>query len=148
MKYELTDETIAVCGRILHRVRYLETGELGGWIERENNLSQDGEAQVCGDAQVYGNALVSGKARVSGDAWETSPLQIQGTKFFFSVSSKDCVTVGCHVKTIAEWQETYEAEFDDHEFTAKERREYKLYFNLASALYGWGVTLPVEEEKQ
>ena len=129
MKYELTDETREVFGKKLRRVRYLETGELGGWIEGERNLSQ------------------AGNARVYGDAWEASPLQIQGTKFFFCVSSKDCVTVGCHTKTIAEWQETYEAEFDEHEFTAEERREYKLYFNLASALYGWGVTLPVEEEK-
>ena len=39
------------------------------------------------------------------------------------------------------------AEFDDHEFTAEEQMEYKLYFNLASALYGWGVTLPVEDDK-
>ena len=33
MKYELTDETIEVYGKKLRRVRYLETGELGGWIE-------------------------------------------------------------------------------------------------------------------
>jgi hypothetical protein len=33
MKYELTGETKEVCGKLLYRVRYLENGELGGWIE-------------------------------------------------------------------------------------------------------------------
>jgi hypothetical protein len=135
MKYELTNDTIEVKGKTLRRVRYLATGELGGWIESEKNLSQDGDARVSGDAQVYGNAQ------------NKSPLQIQGTRFFFSVSSQDSVAVGCHTKTIAEWEATYEDEFNEHDFTAEERREYKLYFNLASALYGWGVTLPVGEKE-
>ena len=34
----------------------MDASELGGWIEKESNLSQDGDAWVCGDARVYGNA--------------------------------------------------------------------------------------------
>ena len=47
-KYELTDETIIRDGRILHRIRAVrdfadvKAGELGGWIEKESNLDQDG----------------------------------------------------------------------------------------------------------
>ena len=43
-------------------------GELGGYIEKEENLSVFGNAWVYGNAQVYGNARVSGNARVYGDA--------------------------------------------------------------------------------
>ncbi|MFR8514935.1 MAG: polymer-forming cytoskeletal protein, partial [Akkermansia sp.] len=43
-------------------------GEVGGYIEKEVNLSQDGNAWVFGDAEVFGDAKVSGNAKVSGDA--------------------------------------------------------------------------------
>ena len=74
MKYRLTDETKEFYGRILHRIEAIETfgnveaGEKGGWIEKEENLSQEGLCWVCGDAQVYGNALVYDNAWVYGDA--------------------------------------------------------------------------------
>ena len=128
MKYELTDETIVVFERTLHRVRYCADGALGGWIEFEDNLDQDG------DAQVY------------GDAWEKSPLQIQGAKFFFSVSSKTHITVGCTSLTVAKWLEVYEEMFNRHEFTREEQAEYIAYFNLAAQLYGWEERIPVKEE--
>jgi hypothetical protein len=159
MKYELTEETIEVFDRTLRRIRYLETGEVGGWLESEKNLSQDGDAQVYGDARVsgnarvygnaqvygnawvYGNARVYGNAQVYGDAWEVSPLQIQGTKYFFSVSSKTSIRIGCTDKTVDAWLASYEHGFDEYGFTEKERIEYKLYFNLAATLYGWEVPL-------
>ena len=49
-KYELTDETISVNGHTLHRIRALinfynvKAGEVGGYIENEENLSQYGDA--------------------------------------------------------------------------------------------------------
>ena len=69
-KYELTDETKGIGGITLHRIRALrdipsvkvKSGDLGGWIEKESNLTQ------YGDAWVSGNAIVSGNAKVSGDA--------------------------------------------------------------------------------
>ena len=40
-------------------------GELWGYIEKEENLSQvSGNARVFGDARVYGNAQVSGKIKL------------------------------------------------------------------------------------
>ena len=51
-------------------------GELGGYIEKEENLNQDGDAWVSGDAWVYGNARVSGDARVYGNA------QVSGKAYF------------------------------------------------------------------
>ena len=129
MKYEFTGETKEVAGVTLRRVRYPDTGELGGWIESEANLSQEGDARVSGDAWVCGGE------------WKKSPLQIQGTRFFFSVSSPDSITVGCTTKKVSKWLESYERDFDKHRFTEPERIEYKLYFNLAAILCGWDVPL-------
>ena len=75
-KYELTDETkTLVDGAVLHRIRAVKdfmladgtkvlAGDLGGWIEKEDNLSHGGSAWVSGDAEVYGDAQISGDAEV------------------------------------------------------------------------------------
>ena len=74
MKYKLTEETINVYGRTLHRIecvepfKDIEAGDKGGFVESENNLSQDGGAWVYGDAMVYGGAWVYGDAWVCDDA--------------------------------------------------------------------------------
>ena len=73
-KYELTSETKVINGVKLHRIKALESfgrvekGELGGWIESEKNLSQDGNAWVYDNAKVGGNAEVSGNAVVGESA--------------------------------------------------------------------------------
>ncbi|CAB4144433.1 hypothetical protein UFOVP455_42 [uncultured Caudovirales phage] len=81
MKYKLTDETIEHNGRRLYRIQALKdfgnvkAGELGGYVESEKNLSQEGNcwvshtAKVFGNARVYDDALISGNARVYDDAW-------------------------------------------------------------------------------
>ncbi|MGG6547841.1 UNVERIFIED_CONTAM: hypothetical protein NY100_20785, partial [Prevotella sp. 15_C9] len=74
-KFELLlDDTIDVFDRKLFRIKAkinfgnVETGEIGGYIEKEENLSENGNAWVYGNARVYGDAWVYGDARVSGDA--------------------------------------------------------------------------------
>ena len=78
-KYTLSEaETKKWCGHTLHKVIYtdewLKEQEFdkkyiaGGWIESEDNLSQDGGAVVYGNAWAYGDAQVYGDARVCGDA--------------------------------------------------------------------------------
>ena len=65
-RYKLTDESIEVFGKKLFRIIALksfadvEKDCLGGYLEREENLSQSGNAWVFDDAQVYGNAKVYG----------------------------------------------------------------------------------------
>jgi hypothetical protein len=56
----------------------VEKGELGGWVEKEENLSHDGDAWVYGNALVYGNAWVHGDAQVSGDAWVYGNARVHG----------------------------------------------------------------------
>ncbi|WP_254473248.1 hypothetical protein [Bartonella sp. B1098] len=76
-KYEFTDETIEIDGHILHRIRALRDfgymfgavreGDLGGFIEKEDNLSHDGSCWVFDNARVYQNAHVSDDAYVACD---------------------------------------------------------------------------------
>lgn len=75
-KYEFTDETWIIDGAVLRRIRAVRdipevgvrVGILGGFLQAERNLSQDGPAWVHGDACVMGSALVEGRAFVSGQA--------------------------------------------------------------------------------
>lgn len=82
-KYELTEETVTVYGKTLYLIRAVrdfgsvKTGEFGGYIEKEENLSH------FGDAWVYGNAKVSGDARVSGNAWVYGNAEVFNTRHFF-----------------------------------------------------------------
>ena len=115
-KYEFTGETKDCFGIPLKRIRALVTitgvissGDAGGWIESEKNLSQDGDAWVSGDALVYGNARVSGDARVYGNA---SILWISkvGSEFGTLTAYRNkyngiTVTRGCFAGTLDEFRE-------------------------------------------
>ena len=73
-KYKLSNIAIEFNGVTLHRIKALKdfsdvkAGDLGGWIEKEENLSQIGNAWVYSNAKVYGNAKVFGNAQVFGKA--------------------------------------------------------------------------------
>ena len=90
-KYELTDETIVVDNKTLHRIRALksfinayaavEVGDLGGYIESERNLSHDNHswiydhgmvmdgAFVCDDGVVANNSLIKEHATVKDNGY-------------------------------------------------------------------------------
>ena len=82
-KYELTEETVTVYGKTLYRIRAVrdfgsvKTGEFGGYIEKEENLSHFGNAWISGDAWVYGNA------RVFGNAWVYGEVQVAGNAWVY-----------------------------------------------------------------
>ena len=89
-KFELTAEFVTnVFGKKLFRIKALVAfgnvvkGELGGFIEKEDNLSHDGDAWVYGDAQIAGDAQVSGNAQVSGDAWVYGNARISGDAWVY-----------------------------------------------------------------
>jgi carbonic anhydrase/acetyltransferase-like protein (isoleucine patch superfamily) len=86
-KYEMTSNVKEFLGHKLFQIKALKdfgdvkAGDLGGYIEKEENLSHDGiawvyrGAQVFGnakiicDAQIFDNAQVYGDACICGDAW-------------------------------------------------------------------------------
>ena len=87
-KYKLTDEAIEFDGHILHRIQALKDfgnvkkGDIGGWIEKEDNLSQEGncwiypaknefelDSRVYEEAKIYGNSIIDrGGSEIRGNA--------------------------------------------------------------------------------
>lgn len=70
-KYELTDESITFNGSVLYRIRAVSSfgdvreGDLGGYIESEDNLSHFGSCWVF-MGLVYGRSRVEEHAKVRG----------------------------------------------------------------------------------
>lgn len=142
-KYELTDDTITVEGRTLHRIKALksfsnvEEGELGGYVEKEDNLDQRGDARVSGDAQVsgdawvYGDARVSGNARVSGENDYTTAKgfgrECRPTTFFRLKDGGIGVQCGCFYGTLDEFRAKVKE-------THKESKMGKEYLMLADLM--------------
>lgn len=74
-KYEiLKDQSITLNGHTLYRIKLLKAvcnispGILGGFIESEDNLSQEGDCWVAEEAAVYGHSIVIENAWVGGSA--------------------------------------------------------------------------------
>ena len=73
-KYELINGNKEINSVVLHRIKALKDfndvkkGDLGGWIEKEDNLSHDGNCWVYDNARVYGDANVFDDAHVYGNA--------------------------------------------------------------------------------
>ena len=94
-KFELTENYKILFGRKLFQIRALVTinglvreGEMGGYIEKEENLSHFGNSWVSGNACVYGNARVAGNSRVTENA------RVSGNAF---VTGNSCVSGNEHV---------------------------------------------------
>ena len=125
-KYELTGECKVYFGVTLRRIKSLidfsdvKKGELGGFIEKEENLSHGGDARVYGNAMVYGDARVYGNAMVSGNAMVYGDAMVSGdadymvidkigsrfgfTTFFKNQNNKISVSCGCFLGTLAEFR--------------------------------------------
>lgn len=118
-KYELTSNTKVWKGKTLYQIRALidfddvKAGDLGGYVEREENLSHDDNAWVSGNARVSGDARVSGNARVYGDAWVSGdadyltigPIGSRNdfTSFYRRKDGITMVVCGCFHGTIDEF---------------------------------------------
>jgi carbonic anhydrase/acetyltransferase-like protein (isoleucine patch superfamily) len=113
-KYKLVkNDTITINGRTLYRIKAvrnfanIKKGDLGGYIESEQNLSHEGNcwvadnavvhgnaevkdnavvkgnAEICGNAKVYQNALVCDNAFICGNAEIYGFAQIRGRSYIF-----------------------------------------------------------------
>ena len=111
-KYEFTGEVKYIGRKILHRIRAvrdipeyeIKSGDMGGWLETEKNLSHNGsawvadsavvmdEARVTGAARVTGNALVMDSARVMGKALVTDSARVMGKAMV--TDSADYIAIG------------------------------------------------------
>lgn len=112
-KFEFTGETKTISlffrTATLHRIRavaefgLVKIGDLGGWIEKEENLSHEGNAWVCDNANVWGNAKV----------FSTSHVLVIGaigsrddfTTFFRDKDNEITVKCGCFLGKIDKFLE-------------------------------------------
>lgn len=148
-KYRLLeDDTITVSGRTLYRIealRYLadvEKGDKGGYVEKEDNLSHEGNCWVSGDAWVCGNAAVSGSAAVYGNAEVCGSARVCGNadyyvgknvwssgRYFTYTRSNRMWLVGCFYGT---GEELIKKAYKDSEVSG---REYKRVVEYVEAMY-------------
>ena len=95
-KYEmLKDNKIELLRHTLYRIRAcrdfgnVKAGDLGGYIEKPENLSQEGDcwvydnALVYDDAEVYGDVWVYGNARVCGNACVYGDTEVYGKAWVY-----------------------------------------------------------------
>lgn len=159
-KYELTDETIEIGGKTLHRIKAvrdfanIKAGDLGGFIEKEYNLSHEDNAWiydsakvydnawVCDNARVYGNAdvcgnaLVCGNTNVGGDALIKSCFDLCVFMYFGSINrtttafktrdKKICVKCGCFSGTLEEFRNKVKETHGDNQYA----KEYLMIADL------------------
>ena len=102
-KFELTSEFVTFLGKKFFRIKALvafgdvKEGELGGFVEKEENLDQSGDAWVSGDAQVqccrdYSAASCFGSKN-------------RTTTFFRAKDGGISVRCGCFYGTLDEFRE-------------------------------------------
>ena len=149
-KYELTEEFKEIetlregwLQKIkVYRIRALRAfadvkiGDLGGFVETKQNLSNMGNAWVCDNASVYGNAEVCGDAKVCDNAnifWCSSIGSRHATTTMFRNEDNGItVTCGCFVGTLEEFAARVEKEHGENIFG----KEYKLLIELAKIHFG------------
>ena len=120
-KYELLDDNFEVLGfvekKTLYRIKALrdfgdvKAGELGGYIEKEENLSHEGncwvydnarvscDARVYGDAQIRDNAKIYNYAQIYGNAIISNNANVKDYAHVYdNASVSDAACVGDHAK--------------------------------------------------
>ena len=124
-KFELTSEFITdIFGVKLFRIKALvefgnvKKGDLGGFIEKEENLNQSGDAWVFGDARVSGNADYT-YIHGFGSCHRT-------TTFFKTKEHGICVVCGCFYGTLDEFRDKVKETHGD----SKIAKEYLMVADL------------------
>ena len=143
-KYEFTGVTKETWAGTLHQIRAIrdfgnvKAGDIGGWIEKEENLSHDGDCWVFGNTVVYGDAKVFGYAKVFGDAevYEnakvTTTVKTFGNAFIYKITVTDKhIKIGCQQHLKNEWKD-----FEDRKIIEMDGKK---------ALEFWRIFKPVLE---
>ncbi len=158
-KYEFTEETLNWLGKVLHRIRALrdfgdvKAGDVGGWIEKEENLSHKGtcwvydEAVVGDSAVVRGSAVVGDSAVVRGSAVVRDSAVVRTTEDYITIgpigSRNGTTTVsrtadgvkircGCFYGSISEFEAKVKETHGDNQYA----KEYLALAELLKIRFG------------
>lgn len=117
--FELTDKFIinAFCIKLLQikctrKIKHADVGDLGGYIEKEDNLS--GDAWVSGNAQVCGDAKVSNNNEHCG--FDCFGSANRHTHAYKTQSGKVEIICGCFRGSIEEFEEQVKKTHQGNEF--------------------------------
>ena len=138
-KFELTTEFKMFLGKKLFRIKALinfdtvKAGELGGYIEKEENLDHSGNAWVYGNAQVHGDAWVCGNADI---LIITGLGTVHRTTTVFKTEKEIMISCGCFYGTLSEFRKQVVYTRD-----GKVQKEYLKFSELIEIYFG------VEDEK-
>lgn len=104
-KYELTDEKLRKhWGKTLFRIKALrdfgdvKTGDLGGFVEEECNLSHYGVCWVYNNAQVYDDAYIHDNAKIFDNVEVSEGSKIGGSTWVrgdVKIDSNAFIDEGC-----------------------------------------------------
>lgn len=138
-KFELTAEYVTnIFGKKLFRSKALvefgnvKEGDLGGFVEKESNIDDDGNAWISGNAQIYGNACVAGNldyAIVGGFGSEQQTIT-----FFRQKDGSVGAKCGFFCKTLEEFREKV---LETHG-ESKYAREYLMIADLIELHFAGG----------
>ena len=141
-KYELTGEVNA---QGLKRIRSLveikktgvQVGDLGGWIEKEENLEHTGSCWVSGNARISGNAYISSDARISktSDYLVITPVGSENgslTAFRTEVENEVKVNRGCFNDSLEVFEEAVKSKHGDN----THGKQYALTIALVKHTFG------------
>ncbi len=135
-KYEFTGEVNA---QGLKRIRSLveikkagvQVGDLGGWIEKEENLEHTGSCWVSGDARISGNARIS----KTSDYLVITPVGSENgslTAFRTEVENEVKVNRGCFNGSLEVFEEAVKSKHGDN----THGKQYALTIALVKHTFG------------
>ena len=85
-KYELTNEKIEHESKTLYRIRALrdfedvKMGDLGGFVESEINLSQEGNCWIYDDSKVRGGSVITDHSIIKNDSIVDNSIVMNNSK--------------------------------------------------------------------
>ena len=136
-KFELTDNFIInAFGVKLFQIKctksfkYAKEGDLGGYVEKDENLDQESDAWVYGNARVYGNAEIDNNNKHCG--FDCFGSANRHTHAYLTKENKVEITCGCFLGSIEEFEKRVE---ETHSGTIYEK-QYKAIIDVIKIKFG------------
>ena len=136
-KFELTDKFVFnTFGIKLFQIKctksfkYAKEGDLGGYVEKDENLDQESDAWVYGNAQVYGDADIENDNNHCG--FDCFGSCNRHTHAYLTKDNKVEITCGCFRGSIEEFEKKVEK---THSGTIYEK-QYKAIINVIKIKFG------------